>query len=298
MSILAKMMNRFDAAQRRGVEDGVAVFFSMDSWHARRAYGFPSRKIKRKDMVKDKGECGMIDVLPRHEAGDLLREFAGQAGQIIAGELELVPRLPFIGVWIDADCLSLVTYDRRRFTEQVLVGYAYVVMRLRRGGRPNGTGFSQMYCLMGPNGEFVPVGGRNANDSRAAAYLASTILSRRTVCQTAFNMLSMQCITHLEKIDLVAELLPTGNPPHVIAEAIRVLRRMGSGAERALLEIMARRPELYEVARQVDFELTGEQPKSGALPRASRRAPSVDRTELPAKTRQDGRTRRGKKKGR
>jgi len=53
-------------------------------------------------------------------------------------------------------------------------------------------------------------------------------------------------------------LLNVFNDPRIVAEAVMALRKLGQGKETWLRTILSGRPELRDLARQVEHELTGE----------------------------------------
>jgi hypothetical protein len=104
-------------------------------------------------------------------------------------------------------------------------------------------------------GEVIPVCGPNGKDAIMAGALASIAVDRVIEARYQGRMVQVKVDD-----DELASLLLTvyGKTPHVIAEAIMALKKAGNGKERWLKQVLWSRPELRELAKKVDHELTGE----------------------------------------
>jgi hypothetical protein len=204
-------------------------------------------------------EFGRWEVLSPAEASRLLRDHGDQGGAHAADLLSDPAR----GDAAPMDFWFVGLLQERIHIRAFLNGVEvwHWVTRYDRVPRNLQTP-SQLAQDLGPSlwmvsvdgGKAVPVCGPNGKDVILASALAGVAADR--VIDTQYQGKPVQI-----KVDddrLASLLLDVyGGKPHVIAEAIMALKKGGGGKEGWLVTVLRGRPELQDLAKRVEHELTG-----------------------------------------
>ena len=250
---------RLAEAEDKGISTPVILTLSERSEHARAIYEDLHGHPMAPSGAEGDHEFGPWQVLSPAEASRLLRDDGDQGGAHAADLLsdpawgEAV-RLDFWFVGLLRESIHI-----RAFLNGVEVWH--MVTRYDRVPHNLPTP-SQLAQDLGPSlwmvpvdgGKAVPVCGPNGKDVILASALAGVAADR--VIDTQYQGKPVQI--KVDDDQLASLLLDVyGGKPHVIAEAIMALKKGGGGKEGWLVTVLGGRPELQDLARRVEHELTG-----------------------------------------
>lgn len=252
-------------ARAGGMKDPVLLALDLNSPHAQALYQAeygesldrPTGKegVTTLQVILSDG-CHKVAEIVRSadDAAGLLRQHAGNAGVYLAGEIQ--NRSHGQDSWVvllTEDCINATPFRDNQPLGSYHSRYDRASGTFTKHFSPQHEGPSILPFLL-EDGTTVPICGRNGTDILLARSLVHLILDRRYrgrayVAATRFGLTDESLSRTLGVVYF--------DCPHVVAEAIRVLRKIRSHKERTLTRLLWGRKELRKLARSVQNDLTG-----------------------------------------
>jgi hypothetical protein len=212
--------------------------------------------VKGRSLEVPPGREGEAILLPLSppEAVCLLRRHAGQGGAVAADMLEdPIPAEYWLAI-LAPEGLHLLAFSEGKEVYRASMGYAEVrrnVCSLTKLFSDDGT---SLLTVRTEDGQNMTVCGPSGGVAAFATALAGMALTRQLPVSHEGRIVSVP----VDDDQLASFLLNAFNDPKIVAEAIMALKKLGDGKEKWLKAVLCGRPELQNLAREVEHELTGE----------------------------------------
>jgi hypothetical protein len=251
---------RLAEAKGKGISTPVILTLSERSEHARAIYEDLHGHPMAPSGSEGDHEFGPWEVLSPPEAARLLRDHGDQGGAHAADLLsdpawDHAVRLDFWFVGLLQESIHIRGFLNGVEVWHWITRYDRVPHNLQTPSQLAQDLGPSLWMVQVDGGKAVPVCGPNGKDVILASALAGVAADRVIEVQHLGKPVQIE----VDEEALASLLLDVyGHKPHIIAEAIMALKKLGPGKEKWLMTVLRARPELQGLAKQVEHELTGE----------------------------------------
>jgi hypothetical protein len=239
-------------AREKGIAEPVFAMLSPEVPQAVAVY----EDLEGRALEVPPGREGMavLTPLPRGEAARLLRRHAGAGGAVAADILE-DPILADYWLAVLAPVgLHLLAFRNGKEVYRASMGYAKVSRHIRSFTNLLNDDGTSLLTVRTEDGQNMTVCGSSGGVAAFATALAGMALTRQLPVSHEGHIVSVP----VDEDQLASFLLGAFNDPKIVAEAIMALKKLGPGKEKWLRTVLGGRPELQDLAKRVEHELTGE----------------------------------------
>jgi hypothetical protein len=198
---------------------------------------------------------GATEKASRSDAIQLLHRHCSQAGTFLGAMLQRPVPSEFTTVWLLEPYSAVYTFTGARYLTTLASGYENIVLRLHRSETQASVGSTTLWRLEFDDGQSVPLC-CSTDEELHIGHLTVLAATRKKSVWQAGRLCQIEAFDS----DLVKMLLQYKSKPGVVAETIRVLRKLEHDKDRWLMSILWGRKPLRSFARLVERELTGQLP--------------------------------------